>query len=169
MMLDTFSQKVLDPNRAEIKRVIAARFGLGEDGFALGLHKVLTVASLIEREAKVRSDRPKIAAVIWNRLAEGMKLDINATVSYSLGESRANKKQLTHADLTNDSPYNTYVHAGLPPAPICNPGLASIRAALDPATSDALYYVAKPDGSHVFSRTLEEHDAARKAIREGTR
>ncbi len=167
MMLDTFAKKVVDPNRAEIERVIRRRFGLGDDDFALGLHKLLTVASLIEREAKVPADRPKISAVIWNRLAKGMNLEIDATVSYVLGESRANKPGLSHADLVSDSPYNTYVHAGLPPAPICNPGLASIKAALEPASMDALYYVAKPDGSHVFSKTLEQHNAAKQAIKDG--
>ena len=168
MMLDTFSRKVIEPNRAEIEQVIGQRFGLGEDGFAIGLHKLLTVASLIEREAKMAADRPKISAVIWNRLARGMKLEVDATVSYRLGQSRANKSNLSYADLAGDSPYNTYTRAGLPPAPICNPGLASVVAALEPAAIDSLYYVARPDGSHVFSRTLAEHSAAKKAIKNGT-
>lgn len=167
MMLATFQKKVLQPKRADIEDAIARRFGLGDENFALGLHKLLTVASLIEREAKVPADRPKISAVIWNRLAKGMKLEIDATASYVLGQSRANKPNLSYADLANDTPYNTYVHAGLPPAPICNPGLASIVAALEPAPIDALYYVAKPDGSHVFSRTLHEHNAAKQAIKDG--
>ena len=167
MMLATFQKKVLEPKRAEIEDAIARRFGLGDEDFALGLHKLLTVASLIEREAKVPADRPKISAVIWNRLARGMKLEIDATASYVLGQSRANKPNLSYADLANDSPYNTYVHPGLPPAPICNPGLASIAAALEPAPIDSLYYVAKPDGSHVFSRTLQEHNRAKQAIKNG--
>jgi UPF0755 protein len=167
MMLDTFSKKVVERNREEIEQVIGQRFGLGEDGFAIGLHKLLTVASLIEREAKIAADRPKISAVIWNRLARGMKLEVDATVSYRLGESRANKPTLSSADLASDSPYNTYTRTGLPPAPICNPGLASIIAALQPAAIDSLYYVAKPDGSHIFSRTIEQHNAAKKAIRDG--
>lgn len=167
MMLATFQKKVLEPNRAEIEAMVTRRFGLGDEGFAQGLHKLLTIASLIEREAKVPADRPKISAVIWNRLAKGMKLEIDATTSYVLGQSRANKPNLSYADLANNSPYNTYVHAGLPPAPICNPGLASIKAALEPAPIDALYYVAKPDGSHVFSRTLQEHNRAKQAIKNG--
>lgn len=167
MMLDTFRRKVVEPNRAEIRRVSRQKFGLGDDDFELGLHKLLIVASLIEREAKVPGDRPKISAVIWNRLAKGMKLEIDATVSYTLGESRANKANLTYADLASASPYNTYAHAGLPVAPICNPGLASIKAALEPAPIDSLYYVAKPDGSHVFTKTLEQHNAAKQAIKDG--
>ena len=167
LMLDTFHKKVVEPNRTEIEQVIARRFGLSEDDFALGLHKLLTVASLIEREAKTPADRPKISAVIWNRLAIGMKLDIDATVSYVLGSSRENKQGLSYADLDGDSPYNTYTHAGLPPAPICNPGLASIKAALIPASIDSLYYVARPDGSHVFSETLDQHNSAKQAIKDG--
>lgn len=167
IMLSTFQKKVVKPNRDEIEQVIERRFNLDEDDFALGLQKLLVVASLIEREAKIPADRSKISAVIWNRLAKNMKLQIDATVSYSLGTSRENKNDLSHADLNSVSPYNTYVNFGLPPAPICNPGLASIKAALEPAAIDALYYVAKPDGSHVFSKTLEQHNAAKHAIKSG--
>lgn len=167
MMLDTFGKKVVDANRMEIEQVIQQRFGLGEDGFAAGLNKLLTVASLVEREARVPADRPKIAGVIWNRLAKGMKLEVDATVTYRLGKSRANKAKVYYKDLAVDSRYNTYMYAGLPPAPICNPGIASIKAVLEPAATDAVFYVAKKDGSHVFSKTLEEHDAARQAIKDG--
>lgn len=166
-MLDAFDSKVVTPNRMEIEHVIKVRFGLGEDQFPEGLHKILTMASLVEREAKTQKDRPLIAAVIWNRLKKNMRLEIDASASYVLGESRENKKRLLYKDLDNDSPYNTYRHSGLPPAPICNPGLASIKAVLEPASVDYLYYVAKTDGSHVFSRTLEEHDAAKNKIQNG--
>lgn len=166
-MLDTFNKKVVRAHRAEIEQVIQKRFGLGEDSFPEGLNKILTIASMVEREAKVPADRPKIAAVIFNRLAKGMKLEIDATVTYRLGKSRANKPRILYSDLAVDSPYNTYKYAGLPPAPICNPGLASIKAVLEPAAIDSLYYVAKKDGSHVFSTTLQQHDADVKAIKEG--
>ena len=166
MMLDTFERKVVTAHRDEIEQVIAKRFGLGENGFDVGLHKILVIASLVEREARIPADRPKIAAVIYNRLAKNMRLEVDATVTYSLGKSRANKAKVYYRDLANDSPYNTYAHAGLPPAPICNPGLASIKAALRPAAIDALYYVAKKDGSHIFSKTLEQHNAAKQAIRD---
>jgi len=128
------------------------------------LHEVVTIASMIEREAQVEKDRPLIASVIYNRLQRGKKLEIDATVLYALGEHR---ERITYRDLQVDSPFNTYRHAGLPPHPICNPGEASIRAALHPAKTDYLYYVAKPDGSHVFTPTYAEHTAAIRAIRGG--
>ncbi|MGI6296667.1 MAG: endolytic transglycosylase MltG [Armatimonadota bacterium] len=167
MMLDTFERKVVKAHRDEIETVIKSRFGLGANQFDYGLRRVLIIASIIEREAKTADDRPKIAAVIWNRLSKNMKLEIDATVTYRLGESRANKAKVYYRDLENSSLYNTYRHAGLPPAPICNPGLASILATLRPADIDALYYVAKKDGSHVFNRTLAEHNASKKAKKEG--
>jgi UPF0755 protein len=167
MMLDTFERRVVTAHRDEIEQVMAQRMKLGEDNFDEGLHRILIVASLVEREARAPADRPKIAAVIWNRLAKKMKLEVDATVTYSLGKSRANKAKVYYKDLENDSPYNTYRHLGLPPAPICNPGLASILAALRPAQMDALYYVARKNGTHVFTKTLQEHEAAKKAIKDG--
>ena len=163
-ILDAFEQKVVSHNEIEIEKVIKGRFGPGE-GANEGLHKILTIASLVEREAKVPADRPRIAAVLWNRLKKKMKLDIDATVNYKPGISRANKNKVYYTDLKSDSPYNTYKRDGLPPGPICNPGLASIKATLQPAASDDLYYVAKPDGSHIFSRTLAEHEKAKNAAR----
>lgn len=167
LMLDTFERKVVKAHREEIEQVIENRFGLTDNQFAYGLRRVLIIASIIEREAKTDDDRPKISAVIWNRLARNMRLEIDATVTYRLGESRANKTKVYYRDLENGSLYNTYRRFGLPPAPICNPGLASILAALRPADIDALYYVAKKDGSHIFNRTLEGHNASKKAINEG--
>jgi len=128
------------------------------------LHEIVTVASMIEREARVEKDRPLVASVIYNRLQKGWKLEIDATVLYALGE---HKKRVTRKDLQIDSPLNTYRHKGLPPHAICNPGEASIRAALHPAKTDYLFYVAKPDGSHVFTRTYAEHRKAIRAIRGG--
>jgi UPF0755 protein len=164
-MLDTFDRKVVRPNVKKIDS--AARKHFGAVSFNEGLTRILTVASLIEREAKTEKDRPLVAAVIYNRLAKGMRLQVDATASYVPGESRGNKTDLTRADLATDTPYNTYTRVGLPPGPICNPGMASIRAAMEPASVDYLYYVAKPDGSHVFSRTLEEHNKAKRAIKDG--
>jgi UPF0755 protein len=128
------------------------------------LHETVTVASMIEREAKVEKDRPLIASVIYNRLKKGIPLQIDATVLYALGE---HKERITGKDLQVDSPFNTYGHKGLPPHPICNPGEASIRAALRPAKTDYLYYVARPDGSHAFTKTYAEHLKAIRAIRGG--
>lgn len=129
-------------------------------GRARGLHvtvpQAVTVASLVEREAKRDSDRPKIAAVIYNRLRLHMPLQVDATIEYALPEHKA---ALSFADLRIDSPYNTYVHSGLPPTPIANPGLPSLKAALEPARISDLYYVYCGNGQHVFARTLAEHQA----------
>ena len=118
--------------------------------------QVVTVASLVEREAKSQADRPKIAAVIYNRLRLGMPLQVDATIEYALPQ---HKSALSFADLRIDSPYNSYVHAGLPPTPIANPGLASLEAAFHPAKSENLYYVYCGNGRHVFAKTLAEHQA----------
>lgn len=125
--------------------------------------KIVILASLIEREARVPKDRPLVSAVLRNRLRIGMRLECDATVLYALGR---HKNRVLYSDLAVDSPYNTYRYAGLPPGPIANPGLDCIKAALDPAKVDFLYYVARPDGSHIFTRTLAEHQHA-KAIARG--
>jgi UPF0755 protein len=122
----------------------------------VSLPQAVTVASLIEREAKIDADRPRIAAVIYNRLRAGMALQIDATIEYALP---VYKTELSLHDLQIDSPYNTYRHTGLPPAPIANPGLPSLLAALHPANSDALYYVYCGNGHHVFAKTFAEHQS----------
>ncbi|MDQ2686462.1 MAG: endolytic transglycosylase MltG [Armatimonadota bacterium] len=145
-MLHDFDQHVLTaPNKALIA---------GHPG---GLAAAVNLASLVEREAETDGDRPLIAAALSNRLARGMRLQCDATVQYALPQ---HKTRLLYADLRVDSPYNTYKYAGLPPTPICSPGLPSIEAALKPAPVNYLFYVAKPDGSHIFSATLAEHDHA---------
>ena len=118
-------------------------------------YDVVIIASMIDREALVPAERPLVAAVIWNRLRDGMLLQIDATIQYALGKT---KPVLTYDDLKIDSPYNTYKHAGLPPTPISNPGLAALRAAADPADVDYLYYVARNDdtGRHYFSNKYEQ-------------
>lgn len=122
----------------------------------LSLHQAVTLASLIEREARREDERRLISGVLHNRLRLGMPLQVDATVLYALGRTAAD--QVTLNDLTVDSPYNTYRITGLPPGPIANPGAASLAAAVNPAPTPYLYYVAKPDGSHAFARTLEEHN-----------
>ena len=132
--------------------VVLSRYQLSTAPRKLSPYQVLIVASMIEREAKVAADRPKIAAVIYNRLAAGRPLGVDATVQYAVGHAR-----LTARDLQSGSPYNTYVHAGLPPTPIAAPGEASIRAALQPADGDWLYYVlASKDGEHAFTDSYQE-------------
>lgn len=123
----------------------------------LTIHETLTLASVIEKETAVESERPIIAAVFINRLKKGMRLQSDPTVIYSLPDFDGNIRK---KDLAYDSPYNTYRYKGLPPGPIASPGLASIRAALTPAPVKYLYFVANRDGGHKFSRTYREHRRA---------
>ncbi len=147
-LVDRLSEQV-DPSVGEA----AGRQGLS-------MHQLLTVASMIERETKVAEERATVSGVIYNRLRRQMPLQIDATVLYALGR---HKSVVTLPDLEVDSPYNTYRRTGLPPGPICSPGLASIEAAARPADVPYLYYVLKPDGRHHFSRTFDEHqDAVRR-------
>jgi len=111
-------------------------------------YDVLIIASMIEKEAQARRERPLVAAVIYNRLHEGMRLEIDATIRYGLNVPAT--ESLHESQLSDPTPYNTRVHAGLPPTPIANPGLASIEAAAHPAKVDYLYYVRKPDKVHHF-------------------
>jgi UPF0755 protein len=121
----------------------------------LDMHDVVTIASIIEREARVEKDRPLIASVIYNRLSKGMLLEICATVQFVVG----NKPRLLYKDLQVKSPYNTYLNKGLPPGPIASPGLASLTAAVAPAETGYLFYVlTHKDGSHSFSTTVAEHN-----------
>ena len=118
-------------------------------------YDVVIIASMIDREALVPAERAVVAAVIWNRLRTDMLLQIDATIQYALGKT---KPLLTYDDLEIDSPYNTYKHAGLPPTPISNPGLAALKAAANPTDDKYLYYVARNDGTgrHFFSTTYEQ-------------
>lgn len=164
-MLENFKIKVVEPLKPDIIKFAQNYFPSDSDDFSISLNKVIILASLVEREARKPSDRTLIASVILNRLKNNMRLEICATVSYMPGESRGNKSKIYIADTKKDSPFNTYLHSGLPPAPICNPGLASIKAVLNPSGGDYLYYVAKPDGSHIFSRTYAQHLAAKRLVR----
>jgi UPF0755 protein len=128
----------------------------------LNLYEVLILASLIESEAKIDQERPLISSVYHNRLKIGMPLQCDPTVIYALGGL---DRPLTLKDLEVDSPYNTYRYPGLPPGPINNPGKASILAAFSPAEVKYLYFVAKGDGSHIFSLDLEEHNRAKAKIK----
>ncbi|MBV8245099.1 MAG: endolytic transglycosylase MltG [Candidatus Eremiobacteraeota bacterium] len=122
----------------------------------LSVPAVVTLASLIEREAKADGERPLMAGVYYNRLRIGMPLEVDATIEYVFPE---HKSEITRADLQIDSPYNTYLHTGLPPTPIANPGRPSLWAAFHPQASAYLYYVYKGNGHHAFARTLQEHNA----------
>jgi UPF0755 protein len=119
-------------------------------------HELMTIASLVEREVVADNERSLVAGVIYNRLTAGMPLQIDATVQYLFDEQ---KERLFEKDLQVESPYNTYLNAGLPPGPIASPGLASIKAALYPEASEYLFYVTKKDGTgeHYFGKTYNEH------------
>jgi UPF0755 protein len=137
---------------AEQLEVVLSGYQLSTAPQGLNAYQLLIVASMIEREAKVDADRPKIAAVIYNRLAAKKRLEIDATVEYAVNHSK-----LTAKDLQWPSPYNTYISNGLPPTPIAAPGEASIKAALQPADGDWMYYVlASKDGQHAFTSSYSE-------------
>jgi len=125
---------------------------------AFGPLQAVTLASLVEKETGVPEERPLVASVFRNRLRKNIALDCDPTVIYGLMLAGRYNGQLLLADLRVDSPYNTYRRRGLPPGPIANPGEASLRAALDPAAGDWLYFVATGDGGHAFSKTLAEHN-----------
>ncbi len=118
------------------------------------LKRIVIVASLVEKEAKLDEERPMVAAVFYNRLDKGKRLEACSTIQYLLGKT---KERLLYSDLKISSPYNTYLNGGLPPGPIANPGLNSLRAAVQPADVDYLFFVSKNDGSHHFSSSYEEH------------
>ncbi len=122
--------------------------------------EMVTLASIIERETGIASERRQVAAVFHNRLRIGMRLQSDPTAIYPWKEGVP-----TAADLRVDTPYNTYLYAGLPPGPICNPGQAALEAAIRPSVDDALYFVARGDGSHAFARTLTEHNRNVAALR----
>ena len=125
--------------------------------------EVLTIASLVEEETRVDDERPIVASVIYERIERGMPLDLDSTLQYALNKYG---QRMLNEDKEVDSPYNTYRNAGLPPGPISNPGVASIRAALAPADTDYLFFVSNADGkTHTFSRTMSEHAAAVRKYR----
>lgn len=128
-------------------------------GRSLNIWEIVTIAALIEEEAKLDADRPLVSGVIYNRLEEGMYLQLCASVIYALG---VKKDRLSIADTLIDSPYNTYQHQGLPPGPISNPGLTSLKAALHPEDVPYFFYFALPDGTTFYCRTYEEHQKAVK-------
>ncbi len=123
--------------------------------------EILIMASIIEKEARHDEDRAKIASVFYNRLARQMKLESCATIQYILGDNR--KSRLLYSDLQVDSPFNTYKNKGLPPSPICSPSKKSLMAALNPDKTDFLFFVAKPDGYHIFSKNFVDHNKNKQA------
>ncbi len=156
------AEQVIDILAARFHHVYTENMANRAKELGMDRHQVITMASMIEEEARIPEERAVISAVYHNRLNKGMLLQCDPTVIYALG---GKEDPLTRQDLEVDSPYNTYLHPGLPPGPISNPGEASIRAALYPAEVDYLYFVAQGDGSHHFSRTSREHINAIRRIR----
>lgn len=132
------------------------------DTLRLSRHDLMTLASIVEGEAKLSEERPVIAAVYWNRLRRGMPLQADPTVQYALPQRQS---RLLYKHLRVKSPYNTYRNSGLPPGPIGAPGVASVRATLYPANVPYRYFVAHPDGHHEFRASLEQHEAAKRVAR----
>lgn len=136
----------------------------GQVALRLGLNgpsvpRIVTMASLVEREVHLDAERPVVAGVFENRLRLGMPLQTDPAVVYASMLRGTWTGVIHQSELHSDSPYNTYVHAGLPPGPICNPGVAALRAAMHPEQTDFLYFVANPDGSTKFAKDLKEHNA----------
>lgn len=144
--------------RDDIKQIYPEDPAPGVPARSTSLLSTVALASLVERETPRPDERPVVASVYDNRLKKRMLLQCDPTVIYALEQSGSYKGTLTLKDLHTDSPYNTYMHAGLPPGPIGNPGEASLRAALDPAQTDFLYFVANTQGGHFFAATLAEHN-----------
>jgi UPF0755 protein len=134
------------------------------------VNDAVTLASLVEKETAVASERPIVASVYENRLRKGMALDCDPTTIYAALLEQRYHGVIYRSDLNSENSYNTYKHAGLPPGPIASPGLASLQAALAPAQTGYFYFVAKPDGSggHQFSATIEEHNLAVQKYRHAT-
>uniref|UniRef100_A0A832H748 Endolytic murein transglycosylase n=1 Tax=Oscillatoriales cyanobacterium SpSt-402 TaxID=2282168 RepID=A0A832H748_9CYAN len=130
----------------------------------LSLAEWVTLGSIVEKEAVIPTERARISGVFHNRLRKQMPLASDPTVEYAFGIKQTPDRPLTYAQVGTPSPYNTYVNPGLPPAPIASPGKASLEATLNPEATDYLYFVARYDGTHVFSRTLAEHQAAQNTI-----
>jgi UPF0755 protein len=166
-----FPDTYLFPQEATIDTIIKtmrdnfdAKYSQLDSGNSkLSKAEIVILASLIEREARHAEDRPMVASVIFNRLNEGMKLDIDATLQYILGyqkdQKRWWKEGLTNQNKQLNSPFNTYKVAGLPPGPISNPGIASLKAALNPSDTPYFYYITDANGTNRYAKTLEEHEA----------
>lgn len=156
----TIIQRLLDQFQAEAADLDWSR----ANELGISPYQAIIVASLIEKEVIRDEERPLVAAVIYNRLSRGMLLQIDATVQYALPRW---KERLTYEDLETPSPYNTYLHPGLPPAPICSPGKKSMEAALYPADVDYLYYVATGDGGHFFTADYQEFLRVKEEVQGG--
>lgn len=159
------AQAVVNQMLNRFQQVALPIYQQGKDRTPLDLKQWVTLASIVEKEAVVPQERSLIAGVFAARLRKNLPLGSDPTVEYALNIRQTEDQPLTYAQVNTPSPYNTYRNAGLPPTPIASPGIASLKAALNPEKTPYLYFVARYDGTHVFSRTLAEHSAAQAAIR----
>lgn len=169
---DTYQLPAESITPASIVDLMLARFEAvalplyQQQDLSLSLLEWVTLSSIVEREAVISEERSQIAAVFNRRLEEGIPLGADPTVEYGLGVTQTPEQPLTLSQVRTPSPYNTYLNVGLPPTPIASPGLASLEASLNPPDTEFLFFVARYDGTHVFSRTLAEHEAAQARIRD---
>ncbi len=161
-------EPVIERLTAEYKRRWTPARRARADSLKLSEREVITLASIVEKEARVRDEMPLISAVFHNRLRIGYPLQADPTVQYALGEHQT-RLLYAHIDSVADNPYNTYRHRGLPPGPIASPSELAIDATLYPADVKYLYFVARPDGRHIFTRSLAEHNRARAEVRRARR
>ena len=155
---DTTAAKLVGLMVGRFKQLFTAEMQQAAQALELTPREVVTLAALVEKETAQPSERPIVAAVYLNRLKIGMAMQADPTVIYALQRAGRYNGNIRRDDLSFDSPYNTYRYPGLPPGPIASPGLASLQAAVSPANVDYLYFVSRNDGSHVFARTLVEHN-----------
>jgi len=161
----TPAQQIVDRMVAQFRKNFTPE--MAEKARALGLtpRQAVTLASIVQKESGLSREGPAIASVYLNRLKRGMRLQADPTVIYALKRNGAWKGTLYRSDYGYESPYNTYVHDGLPPGPICSPGVNALKAAVAPARTEYLYFVADETGGHAFSRSFEEHLRAIAAAR----
>ncbi len=162
----TTEEEIIRRMVEEFDKVFTGAYYAQLDSLRLTRHQAITLASIVEREAVVPRERPIIAGVFLGRLEKGMMLESCPTVEYALGY---HKDHLDNNDLQVESPYNTYKYPGLPPGPIANPGQAAIQATLYPIRTAYVYFVARGDGTHIFSRTNDQHEAAKRSVRGAAR
>jgi UPF0755 protein len=165
---DTYNFYLDTPVRGVLEKMVDHFFRMVPDSMqmrmtlaGMSLRDVVTLASIIEGEVQIAAEASIVSAVYHNRIKKGMALEADPTIQYILPEG---PRRLRRSDLKIDNPYNTYLHRGLPPGPICNPGLRSIRAAFNPAKVDYLYFVAQGDGSHAFNRKYDDHLTSKQKL-----
>ncbi len=154
------TERIVSSMTTQFKNTFSEEWKRRAEEIDLSIREIIILASLIEKETSLSDERSLVSAVFHNRLKKRMKLDCDPTIIYALKQEGQFKDRLRTKDMQLDSPYNTYLYSGLPPSPIANPGKESIEAALYPADKDFLFFVAKNDGSHHFSRSFREHQNA---------